>query len=242
MLKVKVTANSYTTEQLSGAQIRKLNKGLKNSLEATAMNTTAEVYTTFQQGNTSCLTYLSVVIVESDPKLDIKSTMNPFMRYLDTGEKLDLSVGKLNFSAVLTTKAIIWTEFVNPDFVFKTCCLDQDLNDLDPVYTNKDVTAMRVERYQAFSRLLYCNRVELNATEYTMSPDKVMVTINVTEPAVTISDYHSVSPTQIHICADAYIQKSKDKKTTNGSFRMGPYARLLGLSLISTVFLGLGYA
>ena len=130
-----MTAKSDRVEQLTGAQLRKLNTALKTGLETTAIHTTVEIDSTFRQENTSRLTYLCVVEAQSHPGHDTKTTMKPFLQYLDTDEALDINIGKLDFSASLTTKAMLWTELDSEQnvFFFKTCCLDQDSNTLHRV-------------------------------------------------------------------------------------------------------------
>ena len=226
-------AKSDKVEALTGAELRKLHAALKKALEATAVNTTTEIATTFQQENATIQTYLSAVIVRSDPGLDTKMTMKPFLRYLDTDNKLELRIGKHDFSASLTTKAILWSEWDNTLLKrsLKTCCLEQDSNALIQVYTKDNIP---LTGYQSMSRLLYCNQLQLNETEYIMSAD--MVTVKVTEPMTSISDYHSVSSTQIRICADTYVKKVHEKKKSHGSLVRIPCG-LLVLSLVSAIFI-----
>ena len=114
VIMVKVMAISDTTSPLTGTQFRKLHIVLQRALEAIAKHTTAEMVTTFQQENTTSQLYLFVVIITPDPDLDTKLTMKPFLRYLDTDDKLELNAGKLHFSATLTTKAMIWTAWPKP--------------------------------------------------------------------------------------------------------------------------------
>ena len=57
------------------------------------------------------LHYLFIVILQSDPGHGIKSTMKPFITYLDTNGILEFNVGIMLFSAVLTSKTVLSTSW-----------------------------------------------------------------------------------------------------------------------------------
>ena len=118
--------------------------------------------------------------------------------------------------------------------------MEQESSKLVQVYINDDTLpydiAGGIGSYQSLSRLLYCNQLQLNETEYFMSSG--MATVNVTDPMIFISDYYKVSPSQIRVCVDAYLRKSKGKtKTSDGAFtRMSIW--LLFSSLVLVTFIG----
>ena len=232
-----MVAKSDRVQALTGAQLRKLHAALRKALETTAVNTTTEIAATFQQDTANLQTYLSAVTVHSDSGLDTKLTMIPFLRYLDTDNELELNIGNLDFSVSLTTKALLWTEWDTTLFKnsLQTCCLEQNPNTMIQVYTNNKHIALK--GYQSLSRLLYCDQLQLNETEYIMSVDKV--TVKVTGPIISISDYQSVPPSQIRICADAYIKKAHEKKTSHGSLVTTPWG-LLVLGLVLAILLIFG--
>ena len=218
---------------LTGGQLRKLHAALEIALETTAQHTTAEIDTTFQQENAASQIYLCIVILRSDPGLDTKLTMRPFLRYLDTDDVLELNIGKLDFSITLTTKVMLWKEWEDSHTGrFKACCLEQESSELVQVYTNKDIimsNSIPVVNYQSLSRLLYCNQLHLNEAEYFMSSG--MVTVNVTDPMISISDYNKVSTSQVRVCADTYLHKSQGKDKPSG----GAFARMSNGLLISSL-------
>ena len=105
MFKVTPRQEKDNSASLTSGQLRKLHTALKRAFEATAPNTTAEIATTLQLENATYLTYLSVVVAYSNPGMDTKIAMKPFLRYLDTDDILEFSLGRLNISAALTTNA-----------------------------------------------------------------------------------------------------------------------------------------
>ena len=239
-LMVKVTSRKDGSDSLTSGQLRKLHTTLENSLEAIAVNTTAEIATTLyvQQENATSLTYLTIVIAYSDWGTDTKLAMRPFLRYLDTDEVLDLNIGKLHLSAILTTNARLWTEFDGVRGTFKACCLDQQPNQLVEVYANKDVVNsgnnIGYGIYQPMSRLLYCKQVELNQTEHCIT-DSGILYINATEPMIATSDYHSVSESQVRVCADVYVPKASRKAKTSVGALCGCSVEVMIINLLSVV-------
>ena len=210
VLMAKVTAREVGPDSLTSGQLRILQTALKGALETTAVNTNAEIATTLRQENVTGLTYLCIVIARSDPGLDTKLAMRPFLHYLDTDDVLKLKVGKFDFAAALTTKARLWTDQDSTSGSFKACCLDQKPNSLVQVYASKETINsgnMGFGIYQSMSRLLYCRQLELDQTEHFMM-NSAIVKINVTEPMIAISDYYPVSPSRIRVCADMYAQKA----------------------------------
>ena len=225
-------------DSLTSGQLRKLHKALKGSLGAIAVNTTAEIATTFQQENATSLTYLYIVVVYSDRGTDTKLAMRPFLRYLDTDEVLELNVGTLDFYAALTTKARLWVERNNGVGSFKACCLEQKPNSLVPVFENRDtIDSGRINygTYQSMSRLLYCQQVELDQTEHFITQSGI-VNINTTDPMISVSDYYPVSASKVRVCADMYLPKALGKVTKpNGSLPTGSY-ELIIFGLLSAIF------
>ena len=118
----KVTPRSEESNALTSGQLQKLHAALEEALETTAVNTTVQIATTLKQENATSLTYLCIAIAKSNPGLDTKRSMRPFLKYLDTDEVLELKVGKLGFKAALTTQAKIWIVRDTNSDSFKACC------------------------------------------------------------------------------------------------------------------------
>ena len=178
------------------------------------------------------------MIARSDPGLDTKLAMRPFLRYLDTDEVLKLDVGKLDLSAALTSKARLWTEKVSNWGIFKACCLERTSNRLVQVYDSKDtINSGQIGNgiYQPMSRLLYCRQIELDQSEHFITNSGILY-INVTEPMITISDYYPVSPSRARICADLYVPKALGKgKKSVGALCAGSVELIISSLLSATV-------
>ena len=208
-LMVKVKPISEQSNALTSRQLRKLRVALEESLEATAMNTIVEVAVTLKQENVTRQTYLCMAIAQSEPGFDTRLAMRPFLKYLDTGNKLDLKVGKLHFSVTLTIKAKIWVEPSQnyTPFIYKGYWLGSKTKELVQIYATFAASTTQVFKCQNMSRLLYCKQVELNNAEYFMNNSIVM--INVTDPMISISDYYASSPSRIRVCADTYVEAAR---------------------------------
>ena len=237
VLIAKVTSQQDGPDSLTSGQLWKLHTAIKGALETTAVNTTTEIATTLKQENGTSLTYLCIVIARSDPSLDTKLAMRPFLGYLDTDKVLELNVGKLDLSASLTTKARLWIEWNDTRGSFKACCLDQKPNSLVQVYASKDtVNSDRIGNgiYQSMSHLLYCKQLELDQTEHFISNSGI-VNINVTEPMIAISDYYRVSPSRVRVCAETYVQKALGKGKKSVGALLSSSIELIISSLLSAM-------
>ena len=240
VLMAKVTSQQDGPDSLTSGQLRKLHAALTGALETTAVNTTAEIATTLKQENGTRLTYLCIVIARSDPGLDTKLAMRPFLEYLDTNKVLQLDVGKFDFGAALTTKARLWTERASNNYMISTkaCCLDQKPNRLVQVFASKVFIATgTLGIYQPMSLLLYCKQVELDQSEYFIT-NSGMVNINVTERKITISDYYPVAASRVRVCAETYryVQKALAKgKKSVGALSAGSIELIISSLLSATM-------
>ena len=214
VLMAKVTSRQEGSDSLTSGQLRKLHTTLKKALETIAVNTTADIAATLKQENMTSLTYLCIIIAHSDPGVDTKLAMKPFLRYLDTDDVLKLAVGKLDFAAALTTKARLWIDQSSTEFgSVKACCLEQKPNSLVQVFANQDTMnsgSIMNGIYQSMSRLLYCKQLELDQSEQFITNTGI-VNVNVTEPMIAISDYYQVSQSRVRICADMYVPNASGK-------------------------------
>ena len=211
LLKVKITSRSIPSYPLTDAQIRKLHTSLKRTILAITQNTTASIGATFQQEND----YLCIVSVRSDPGHDTKLTMEPFIKYLDTDDKLEVNVGKLAFSVTLTSKIALWKERNETTYatIYKAQDMEHPTSKFVQVYAD-NVNIFSWLSHQPLSRLLYCTHLQLYDTEYFERSGLIIV--NVSVPMFSISDYYKVSPSQVRVCADEYLQASKGKNKRSG--------------------------
>ena len=240
-LMAKVTTNSEQLNPLKRGQLRKLYSALTDALESMAQNTTAEVATTLRQENVTTQTYLSIVVVQSDPGFDTKLAMRPFLDYLDTDNVLELTVGDLNFTAALTTQAKIWVnKSISGMTSFGACCLEQKPNELVQIYVNKG--AMKLIGYdtgsyvyQPMSRLLFCYQVHLDPTEY-VTMNTGIVKVKVTDPMISISDYYPVIPSGIRVCIDTYVAMAPKESSKSTGTHAVPF--VVGLLFVSVLASG----
>ena len=238
VLMAKVTSRQEGSDSpLTSGQLRKLHTSLKGALETTAANATVEIATTLKQENVTSLTYLCIIIVQSDPGVDTKLAMKPFLKYLDTDNVMKLAVGKLAFAASLTTKARLWTEIDGNSGSFKACCLGQTPNSLVQVFANKDtIISGNIGHgiYQPMSRLLYCKQLELDQSEQFMTNTGI-VNVNVTEPMIAISDYYPVSQSRVRVCVDMYVPKALGKGKKSLGALCASSVELIISSLLSAI-------
>ena len=212
LLKMTITTGMDQTDLLTDTQLRKLRTALTKTIESTAEHSTAEIITMFQQENTSNQYYLCEVIVRSDPGHDTKLTMKPLLKYLDTGDKLDVNVGKFVLSAALTSKVVFWTEKKKTTNEWKPKAHDMEVptSKFKQIYDNDAIevhSEIRLGVNQVLSRLLYCTQLQLNDTEYFERSGLIIV--NVTVPRFSVSDYYKISSTEVRVCADEYLRASK---------------------------------
>ena len=238
VLMARVTSRQEGSDSLASGQLRKLHTALKGALETIAANATVEIATTLKQENVTSLTYLSIMIVESDPGVDTKLAMKPFLKYLETDDVMKLAVGKLDFAAALTTKARLWIDQSSTPFRnFKACCLEQKPNSLVQVFANKDTIKSGTIMngiYQSMSRLLYCKQLELDQSEQFITNTGI-VNVNVTEPMIAISDYYPVSQSRVRVCADMYVQKALGKGKKSAGLLFTSSIELILSSLLSPI-------
>ena len=237
VLMAKVTSRQEGSDSLTSGQLRKLHTTLKKALETTAVNTTADIAAILKQENVTSLTYLCIMIAQSDPGVDTKLAMKPFLRYLDTDNVLELDVGKLGFAATLTTKARLWIEWDSNWGSFKACCLEQKPNSLVQVFANKDtINSGTIGNgiYQSMSRLLYCKQLELDESEQFITNTGI-VNVNVTEPRIAISDYYPVSQSRVRICVDMYVPKALGKGKKSLGALCASSVELIISSLLSAI-------
>ena len=205
---------------MNAGQLRKLHTALVGAIKAIAEHSSAEVLATFREENVTGQNYLSILILRSDPGHDTKTTMLPLMKFIDTGNRVEVNIRKLGlFSAHLTSSVALWTEVDPTSRQWKFVAQDMKMthNSFQQIYDTPLTVEMWRGIYQTLSRLLYCTQVQLNGTEY--SEKSGLVVVNVTRSTFSISDYYKIPPaqTQVRICADEYLQAYKETGKTSGT-------------------------
>ena len=211
LMKVKLTSKLNTNVTLNERQLKQLQTALTQKVEVEAKHSSAEVILTYRQENIRVPSYLSILIMRTDPGHDTKTTLASLMKYLDTDEELEVRARQVPFSAVLTTRIALWSEEVHATnkLTFQVRDMKSPSITFANIYTN-DKTRLEIRRgqYQVLSRLLYCTQVQLNNAEYFERSGLIIV--NVTSQQFAISDYYKIPPTreQVRVCADEYLKVS----------------------------------
>ena len=214
LIKIKLTSKLDTNVTLSVRQLKQLQTALAQKVESVAKDSSADVMLTYRQENVRVHSYLSILMVHSDPGHDTKTTMAPMMKYLETDEELELSASQVPFSAAMTTSIALWPEYTHAtkQWTFQVQDMKSSQITFKNIYEN-DKTIIEIVRgeYQVLSRLIYCTQVQLNNAEYFERSGLIIV--NVTSHQFAISDYYKILPTreQVRVCADEYL------KASNGS-------------------------
>ena len=195
-------------------------------IEAIAEHSSAEVLATFREENATGQNYLSILILRSDLGHGTKKTMLPLMRFMDTGNTVEVNIRKLgSFSAHLTSSVALWTEADLTSGHWKFIAQDMKLpyNKFNQIYDTPLTVDMWRGTYQILSRLLYCTQVQLNVREYFERSG--LIVVNVTSLTFSISDYYKIPPaqTQVRICADEYLQANKEMGMASGTPALRTY-------------------
>ena len=206
LLKIKVSSKSEKINPLTETQIRKLQTSIKRNIISLVDFITIEIGATFGLKND----FLIIGVLQSDPGHDTKLTIQPLIKYLDTDKRNEVKVGKLTFSATLTSKIALWKERNKTTYAttYKARDMEIPAGTFELVYKdNKIMQAFDI--YQPLSRLLYCKQLQLNDTEYFERSGLIIA--NASASRFTTYDFYRVTPTQVRVCTDSYLQALKGK-------------------------------
>ena len=211
LLALEATPKIENAFSLDDQKMSRFLTALRKALQTIANHTSAKVGALFDHDGKY---YLAIAIVHSDPGHGTKTTIKPYMTYLDPSQYFEMKVSKVVFSVKLNPKVKLWIEFdvKNRKNVIKA----QQLKNLTLIYTDSgiiDSDARHLGMFQPLSELLYCTQVQLNETEF-IEKDGIL-TINTTQPSFSVSDYNKISPTQVWVCANQYLRKSKTSGSTS---------------------------
>ena len=214
LMKVNLTSKLDTNVTFSVRQLKQLQTALAQKVKSIAKDSRADVMLTYRQENVRVHSYLSILMVHSDPGHDTKTTMAPMMKYLDTDEELEVSASQVPFSVAMTTSIALWPEYTHAtkQWTFPVLDMKSPQITFSNIYENdKMINEILQGDYQDLSRLLYCKQVQLNNAEYFERSGLIIV--NITSQQFAISDYYKILPTQeqVRVCADEYL------KASNGS-------------------------
>ena len=201
---------------LSDTQIRKLQTSVKRNILSIVDHITVRIAATLQQENS----YLVIIEAQSDPGYDTKLTLEPLIQYLDTDKHFEVKVGKLVFSATLTSKIALlegWNETTTA-MTYGARDIEQPTDIYKLVYIDAMMVSTMLTTYQPLSRLLYCTQLQLNDTEYFKSSGAIIT--NASAPLFPIFDYYRITPTQIRVCVDSYLKALNENDKRSGGHRI----------------------
>ena len=97
-------------------------------------------------------------------------------------------------------------------WTFKVQDIEKISNEFVNVYANDVIMGydIIVGKYQVLSPLLYCKQLQLNEAEYYQKPG--LITVNVTISTFSIFDFYKIPPSQVRVCVEDYLRKSKGKE------------------------------
>ena len=153
LLKIKVLLKSGSKYPLSDTQIRKLQTSVKRSILSIVDNITVRIVATFQQENS----YLVIINAQSDPGHDTKQTLEPLIQYLDTDKHFEVKVGKLTYSALLTSKIALLEERndTTAAMTHEARDIEQPIGIFELVNIDDTFKSTRLTTFQPLSRLLH---------------------------------------------------------------------------------------
>ena len=206
-LGLRLVPEGQPNRDIADIQIRGLHVAVKKGLYKIVPNVSINIFATFKQETETNAYFIIAVPVSSKYGHDTKSTMRPFLGYLDSSEKLKIKIKKSHFSLELTLGVRFWLDIAS--LIYR--CKDYGAvnNTQTLLYQNDTLGAQNnPEYYQVLSPLMYCLQVELVSGEF--EENDGVVTINNTSPPLSVNDYYRVSKetsAPIRICADTYFPK-----------------------------------
>ena len=204
-LGLRIVPEGQPKRDIADIEIRALHVAVKKGLYKLVPNVSVDIFATFKQETESNTYFIIAVRVSSKYGHDTKPTMRPFLRYLDSSEKLKIKIKKSQFSLELTLGVRFWMD----TGIYR--CKDYGaVNNTQMLLYQNDTLGPQSQTayYQVLSPLMYCLQVELVSGEFEEIDG--VVTINNTSPPLSVNDYYRVSretPAPIRICADTYFQK-----------------------------------
>ena len=208
LVTIKVLSKSDTP--LTDIKIRKLQESTKRSILSLVDFITISIGATFRLKND----YLAIGVIRADPGNDTKLTIEPLIEYLDTDKRIEITVGQHTFSATLTTKIALWEEQNKTTYArtYKARDMEKTTDTFELIYADDEIMSATMT-YQPLSRLLYCKQLQLDDTEYFERSGLIIA--NASAPRFSTCDYYRITPKQIRVCADSYIQVLKGKSLTS---------------------------
>ena len=215
MLVLEATPKFENAFSLDDQKMSRFLTALTKALQTIANHTSAKVGALFDHNGKY---YLAIAIVRSDPGHGIKTTIKPYMTFLDPSQYFEMKGSKMVFTVRLMPKLKLWVEFEvkNRKNVINAQQLKKPMDNLTLIYSDievMDADGRHLGVFRPLSELLYFTQVQLNETEF-IEKDGIL-TINTIQSSFSVSDYKRMSPTQVRVCANQYLRKSKTSGSTS---------------------------
>ena len=214
MIPLEATPKLGDAFSLDSQRLTSFLTALTKALQSIADHTMAEMGALFDHESKY---FLAIAIVRTNPGHHTKTTIKPYMAYLDEPKYFEIKSSKMAFTVRLVSKVNLWMEWNDTagETIMKAEQLNKLTDKLTLIYFNSYIFyrggVTEFGHFQSLSNLLYCSQVQLNDTEF-IEKDGIL-TINTPKASFTVSDYYRVTPTQVRVCADQYLQKQR----TSGS-------------------------
>ena len=213
LLTIKLIPKAHRLGTFSANQIPKYRNTLKNVLQEISMNISVDLIGLLECKANASEYYLSLVVVRSLPGFDTKEMIKPFLDYLDNKQQnIQMVVKQRTYIVQLTSRIRLWA-WKESDYTDLRDIDYRVLRDIDSpgliynvLFESNDFRRAFEQVYQLLSPLLYCRQVQLNDTEYKEHDGHV--TILTFSREITLSYYHRMTPTTVHVCMDHYIEKN----------------------------------
>ena len=108
ILALEATAKIENALSLDDQKMSRFLTTLTKALQTIANYTSAKVGALFDHDGKY---YLAIAIVRSDPGHDIKTTIKPYMTYLDPSQYFEMKASKVVFTVRLNPKVKLWIDF-----------------------------------------------------------------------------------------------------------------------------------
>ena len=221
-IKVQPTKGVLQQQQQQADDFMTLSAAIRKALRKRYKRINFETMAIFYSNNTDHEYLLLILRAREDQGYDAKSSFKELAEAVEGPPFLRLVSGNYSYEAELTNSIIMWKD---PLGVYRANDTKLDFT-LQGVYMDNGlVSSLRWS--QELSKLLFCQQVELNGTEY--SESRGVVTINVSSVDYQTTHYYHTAIDKIRICTEDFRETFPVKSSS---------CVLQAYTYMITVFLG----
>ena len=220
-IKVQPTKGALLQQQ-DGDDFLTLSAAIRKALGKRYERINFETMAIFYNNITAHAYQLHVIRAREEQGYDAKSSFKELAEAVEGPPFLRLVSGKYSYEAKLTNRITVWTNPLGEERANDT---GNEL-ELQGVYMD-DGLKSSLRWSQELSKLLFCQQVELNGTEYLEKHG--VVTINVSSVDFQTTHYYHTATDKIRICAEDFREAVP---VTSSSCVLQAY------TYMNTVFLG----